>query len=163
MVSGSVFGQVTLGQLFAAASMQSGSVLAGALQPVGDGVGSCPVRLGQDRWAMRLGEDRWAVRLGVGDVRTATKVFVEVQIKPPIDLAGKTLRFCTNTVNEVPDSPVWQDLVVPDGTVWTPGEWSTVLALVGPGLPVGSLFIIAQITALPEVPVEVAGYREVLA
>lgn len=163
MTSGSTLVAVPLARLAAAAAMQSTSVLAGALQPVGAGVRTCPVRLGEDRWPMRLGEDRWAVRLGGGDVRSATKVFVEVQIKPPIDLAGKQLRFCTNTVNEVPDSPVWQDLVVPEGTVWTPGEWSTVLALVGPGLPVGSLFIIAQITALPEIPVEVAGYREVLA
>lgn len=113
---------------------------------------------------MRLGDSRWGFRLGrVAEVRSASKQYVEVQIKPPVDLTGLPLRFCTNTVNAVPDAPVWSDLLVPDGTVWTAGEWTTVLALVGPDLTPGSLFIIPQITALPEVVVEVAGYKEVLA
>lgn len=163
MVSGSVFGQVALARLVALASMQSASVLAVMLQPVGVSAGPLSVRLGPSRWACQLGPSRWAVRLGVVDVRASSMELVPVQVKAPVSLGTAQLRFCTSSTDEVPASPDWQPLVVPDGTVWSPGEWVTLLAPVGPGLPVGTLYILPRITTDAEDFIEVAGYRQVRA
>jgi hypothetical protein len=120
-------------------------------------------RLGPDRWGCRLGPDRWAARLGREvRVRTSTQVQVPVQVRPPVPLdAVQLLQFCTNTTDQVPESPDWQALLRPDSSVWTVGEWVTLLAPVGPGLPIGSLYIISRVKTADEDFQEVVGYRQV--
>jgi len=116
-------------------------------------------RPGPARWGVREGVQAWAVAAGLarwlwralGDgVKVQDRRLVNLQVRSPRPLTddGVTVTACVSPTRTVPDAPTEQPVVIPDDYAWTgPADWATVAAWVGPGLPVGTNYVLTHVTA----------------
>ena len=114
---------------------------------------------GPDRWGVRAGPAAWQVVLGaarwllrsLGDVvKVADRRLVNLQVRSPRPLTDPdvSVESCVSQSRSVPDGAVWAPIVIPADYAW-PGAagWATVAAWVGPGLPVGTNYVLTHVTA----------------
>lgn len=102
------------------------------------------------RWRVRIGGPRWSWQAeGIG-VKSTDRRLVSLQVQSPLPLnaEGVTVTCCVSPDRTVPAEPDEQPVQIPADYDWPgPTGWATVGALVGPGLPVGTVYVLTHVQA----------------